>query len=337
MTQVVGTDTLEFTGYSSAHNAYVLPEIAIQNGAICTLNEDGYFDLPNGMKVKPYTAVKIRTGREEDYKPEWIDDLWDGFGAKGIVALTFWFGSLFSEQIRQTDQSFPFLEISGEPGSGKTLLIDFLWTLFGRADYEGFAPERVTVLKRNRVIHEVSNLPVVLLKAEYPMKSDHEFDWDELKTAYNGRASLSSANKSERLEDKPFKGSLTVSNIDPILKSTALSQRSICVKLSKKDHTSVSHSATNKLLRYNASEVSYFLVNAIKNTESTLATLKEKTPEFEKFINNNCEVGNSRIAKNHSQILSLLEALMPIANLSKVQVTETIKEIVSMAITRNGG
>lgn len=45
--------------------------------------------------------------------------------------------------------SFLFLEIVGEPGSGKTTLIQFLWKLFGR-DYEGFDPSKSTAAGRMR-------------------------------------------------------------------------------------------------------------------------------------------------------------------------------------------
>ncbi len=47
-------------------------------------------------------------------------------------------GRSLRSQIRKTHKSYPFLEICGEPGSGKCTLIEFLWRLCGRADYEGF-------------------------------------------------------------------------------------------------------------------------------------------------------------------------------------------------------
>ncbi|WP_215244505.1 hypothetical protein, partial [Escherichia coli] len=73
-----------------------------------------------------------------EFDTSWLSSLWDAFGAKGYVVLAFWLGSFFAEQIRKTHKSYPFLEICGEPGSGKSTLIEFLWRLCGRADYEGF-------------------------------------------------------------------------------------------------------------------------------------------------------------------------------------------------------
>ncbi|MCP5751357.1 ATP-binding protein, partial [Klebsiella pneumoniae] len=76
--------------------------------------------------------------------PAWGGDLWRAFGAKGYIALAFWLGALFAEQIRAVQKSYPFLEVVGEPGSGKSTLLEFLWRLSGRPDYEGFDPSKST-------------------------------------------------------------------------------------------------------------------------------------------------------------------------------------------------
>jgi ABC-type uncharacterized transport system ATPase component len=49
----------------------------------------------------------------------------------GFLALKAWllsrsgFGSLFAEQIRAAQSSYPFLEVVGEAGAGKSTLIEF--------------------------------------------------------------------------------------------------------------------------------------------------------------------------------------------------------------------
>jgi len=100
--------------------------------------------------------------------------LWQCFGAKGMAALTFWFGSLFAEQIREMDESYPFLEIVGEAGSGKSTLIEFLWKLLGRSDYEGFDPSKSTHAARTRNLAQVSNLPVVLIESDRENQGTHK-------------------------------------------------------------------------------------------------------------------------------------------------------------------
>lgn len=43
----------------------------------------------------------------------------DGWGLKGIITLIGFLGSLIAQQIRAKQKSYPFLEIVGEPGTGK--------------------------------------------------------------------------------------------------------------------------------------------------------------------------------------------------------------------------
>jgi len=67
--------------------------------------------------------------------------------------------------VRITDKSYPFLELIGEAGSGKSTLIEFLWKLLGRDDYEGTDPTKSTLAGRTRTFGQVGNLPMVLIEA----------------------------------------------------------------------------------------------------------------------------------------------------------------------------
>lgn len=57
---------------------------------------------------------------------------------RGTVVLVWWLACLHAEQIRQLQKTLCFLELVGEGGSGKSTLIEFLWKLVGRIEYEGF-------------------------------------------------------------------------------------------------------------------------------------------------------------------------------------------------------
>ncbi len=48
------------------------------------------------------------------------------------MALAWWMGSSFAEQIRAMHSSYPFMEIVGEAGAGKSRLIELMWKLSGR-------------------------------------------------------------------------------------------------------------------------------------------------------------------------------------------------------------
>ena len=184
--------TIDFTGYTREHGAYIYGDVAVREGKVFKLNEEDFFDMDRlSIKTLSQSVILNLNTDLEKFDTEWLDIIWQCFGAKGLVALAFWFGSLFAEQIRQHQKSYPFMEIIGEPGAGKSTLIEFLWKMCGRIDYEGFDPTKGTPVARARNFAQVGNLPVVLIESERE-KTDgsqtKQYDWDELKTAYNGRS-----------------------------------------------------------------------------------------------------------------------------------------------------
>jgi hypothetical protein len=84
-------------------------------------------------------------------------------------------------------KSFPFIELVGEPGTGKSTLLSFLWKLFGRSNYEGIDPSKSSISGLLRTFRQVSNLPVVLLESdrEGDKGTVKQFDWNALKTLYD--------------------------------------------------------------------------------------------------------------------------------------------------------
>jgi hypothetical protein len=144
-------ETIDFVGYSKEHAAYILGDVAVKDGKVYDLNAEDYFEIGrlNIKTLLQSLRLDINT-TAKDYTDAWFAPLWTAFGVKGIVALAFWLGSLFAEQIRARDKSFPFLEAVGEAGAGKTTLIEFLWRLVGREDHE---PEERAHLQEPRADH----------------------------------------------------------------------------------------------------------------------------------------------------------------------------------------
>ena len=139
----------------------------------------------------------------------WQQDLWDSFGPQGIVCLAYFLGSAFAKEIRSEQMSFPFLRITGEPGTGKTTLTQFLWKFYKRDNYEGFDPKRATFSAQARVFDQAENEPVVLID-EFPNEASPYFDWDNIKVAYDGRSIRVSSNHSGVIENTEFKGSIVI-------------------------------------------------------------------------------------------------------------------------------
>lgn len=150
-------EAIHFTGYSAEHGAYVFGEIGVHQGRVVARNDDDYFDFGKH-------AVKLRTAeqllRHIAYDPDRLDTSWlpalvTAYVSRGLVTLAFWFGSLFAEQIRATQQSLAFLEITGIPGPGKSTLIEFLWKLYGRHGFEGNDPAKTTTAAMARILGKV--------------------------------------------------------------------------------------------------------------------------------------------------------------------------------------
>jgi hypothetical protein len=158
--------TINFLGYARELGGWIFPKQAVFNGVLHQVNEDDFIDLPDGRQVKTsFRQDAVTLGKVEDaHQPEiWLDDFKAAFGVKGLAALAFWSGSFFAEQLRKTQASYPFLELSGDPGTGKTTLLQFLWKLSGREGYEGIELSKASHAGRWRSLEQLANLPLVLM------------------------------------------------------------------------------------------------------------------------------------------------------------------------------
>lgn len=343
--RIKSIQTIDYIGYSREHKAYVLGDLAVKDGSIAKINKEDYFSFPGKLHLKSLSQKSVTLSINPDpkkYDPQWIKYVWQAFGEKGIVALTFWFGTLFAEQIREHDKSYPFLEIVGEAGTGKSTLIEFLWKLNGRQDYEGFDPSKSTMAGRSRNFTQVSNLPIVLIESDRERvgtdKKPHikGFDWDELKTAYNGRSirSRGVANAGNDTYEPPFRASIIISQNNPVDASDAIMQRICHLFFDRASQSPKTRLAAIELERMPMEKVSYFILLALLNEAQVLNTMREKVPVYEQEILSNGNVKSSRLAKNHAQIMALLDALAPIIGLREDVHTATHEFIMEMAIER---
>ncbi|TCP13793.1 Toprim domain-containing protein [Crenobacter luteus] len=340
---IKSVQTIDYIGYSKEHGCYVWGDIAIQGGKIVPLNEEDFFDLDK-LSIKTLSqsvALRLNTD-EKDFDTEWLAHLWRCFGAKGIVALAYWFGSLFAEQIRERQKSYPFLEIVGEAGAGKSTLIEFLWKLCGRSDYEGFDPAKATTAARARNFAQVANLPVVLIESDRDSadtahgRPAKNFDWDELKTAYNGRSVRSRGMKNGGNEtyEPPFRGAIVISQNATVAASDAVMQRICHLYFERAGHTEATKAAAGRLETASMDSLSGFLVRACRAEEQVLQALDTYTPQHEQHLLSLPTVRHFRIAKNHAQLLALVDALHHVVPLTEEQHSAAYRQIEAMAAER---
>lgn len=334
--------TIDFIGYTKEHGAWVFDDLAVKGGQVHALNDEDYFDLGK-LSIKSLNkSVDLRINSEmNDYDASWLKHLWDCFGAQGLVALAYWLGALFAEQIRDLQESYPFLEISGEPNAGKSTLIEFLWKLCGRTAYEGFDPQKATVAARARNFAQVANLPIVLIESDREIGEGDKikqkgFDWDELKTAFNGRSVRSTGvkNGGNDTREPPFRGALVISQNARVAASDAFMQRVMQIWLEAKPVTEESRILFKQLASFPVKHCSQFILRATQAEAEILKTLTERYATYVKVLDANKNVRQQRIIHNHAQLMALSDALRHLVKFSDDAHLAVLDEIIAMAEKR---
>ncbi len=333
-------ETIDFVGYSKDHKAYLLGDVAVRDGALVLANEEDYFEFDK-LRLKT-TQKSIRMEIQQDdanYRTDWLPWLWLCFGTHGMIALTFWFGSLFAEQIRAAHKSFPFLEATGEAGAGKTTLLTFLWKLLGRSDYEGFDPSKSSKAGRARAMGQISGMPVVLLEADRnePDKAHAKtFEWDELKDFFGGGtlATRGVRNGGNDTYEPPFRGTIVISQNAAVDASEAILTRIVKLHFKRPEVTTESRIAADNLNQLQVEELSHFLVKAIKAEALVLKTFADRVKHWEGALRERKEIRIERVIKNHAQMLALLDCLGLILDLPPVIVKDTRTALSQLAEDR---
>lgn len=333
--------TVDFVGYSAQHKTYLLGDYAVHDGQVLQANEEDYFEVGKLSIKSLQRSIVLQVNQDAEAQDKsWPQHLWAAFGAPGYVALAYWFASLFAEQIRAEQMSFPFLEIVGEPGSGKTTLIQFLWKLFGR-DYEGFDPSKSTAAGRMRTFTQVSNLPIVLIESDRETKTGNSahvrsFDWDELKDAYNGRSVRTTGVRTGGNEtyEPPFRASIVISQNNQVQASQAIMERICHMTFTTHGHTPESFASAKKLETYEMEQLSGFLLTCLRLEVEVQATFKAETDQVTTWLLEQDGIHKPRIAKNHAQLLVAVMAMSRLMRMSDAQFAAVRAQIVAMAQER---
>lgn len=332
--------TIDYIGYSKEHGCYVFGDLAVRGGVVEKANAEDYFEFKQLRLKTLQKSIRLEIARtDEGYRAEWLDWLWTCFGAQGIVALAYWFGSLFAEQIRAEYQSFPFLEVTGEAGAGKSTLLMFLWKLLGRPDEEGKDPSKMSKAGLRRWMGQVSGMPLVLLEAD---RSDTDrtaakaYDWDELKPLFNGGTLGVTGVKTAGNEtyEPPFRGAIVISQNATVAASEAILTRIVKLHFVRPDVTSQSRAAADNLNHLSAMDVSHFLLMAAKGEQKVMETFREQVKVHEQALRELKEIRIERIIKNHAQLLALVDALRLVVPLTDRQHAATQRELMAMALAR---
>ncbi len=331
---------VDFVGYSREYGIYILGDLAVKDGVTKPLNDEDFFDFGK-LNIKTLNkSVSLNVNADlKELNPVWEKNLYTAFKENGLISLAFWFGSLYAEQVRGLDKTYPFLELIGEPGSGKSTLIEFMWRLCGRPDEEGFDPVKSTAAARARRLSQVANLPVVLIEGDRGDEKDMKqksFDWDELKTAYNGRSPRSRGVKNAGNEtyEPPFRGTIVISQNAEVQASQAVLERIIHIKTDRKGHNTETRQAARALETMPIEQVSGFILKCAIAEKRVIALYKEKVPHYEALLAENDDLKTHRIIKNHAQIMAMLDCLTLVTDFKVSQIEAAKEKLVELALQR---
>lgn len=323
-------ELINYVGYHKEHQTYVLCDIAVQNGRRFRINKEEYFELPRKINLKARTPFPLEINNNaSDYTDAWVKDLLDAYDVRGMVALTAFFGSLFAQQIRSMHKSFPFVELVGEPGTGKSTLLSFLWKLLGRSNYEGIDPSKSSISGLLRTFRQVSNLPVVLLESdrEGDKGTVKQFDWNALKTLYdNGSLGAKGVkNGGNETYEPPFMGTLIISQNAEIVSTEAVMGRIVQYKFLKEQMSKKGLYASRNLERYEQSQLSQFILLCVEKEKAILEAYRLGMEKYDEVLHNEkYNIKSSRVIHNHAQMLSLFDALC--LHVLKDLVPETVQQ-----------
>jgi len=331
-------DTIDFVGYSKEHGAYIYNDFAVKDGKYIQANSEDYIEIDK-LSVKTLSqSFKFEIGKSHQYDANWPELVYKAFDTKGLVALTFWFGSLFAEQIRAAQKSFPFLEIVGEPGSGKTTMIEFLWKTMGLENTEGFDPSKSTFASIRRKFAQVSNMPIVLLEGDREEASKYKkFDFNQLKDSYNGRAfgERGIKNGGNETYAPAFKAAIVIAQNADVQASDAVRERIVHLKFDKSHHSIEGRKASDVLDQIPVEFVSHFLLKAISHEKEVMEHIKKVARRYENDLLSHPKIKNIRIAKNHAQIMAISDCMLKVTGLGDKYTEELHGYIEDLAIERD--
>ena len=334
-------ETIPYIGYCKERKAYIFNQYAVAHGQVYEKNQEDYFEI-NSLNIKStFDMTSMRPCK--NFNLNWFNDFLIVFGIKGLVCLTFWFGTLFAEQIREKFGAWPFLEITGEAGAGKSFLIEFLWSLIGRPGYEGINPTTASLSGRSRTLSQVSNMPVVFIESDTndpntPVKhKQRTFHFDELKPLFNGRSPrvLGIKSNDNNTDDEPFRGAVVISQNNKVSGSEAILSRLIYVYYDKSHHQGqYSRDAAERLQRLSTDDVSGFLFEALKQEKSILSNITETFPNNRNTIMQLPNMKTERIGLTHGLLMSCLQALCEVLPITDNIKAKSLNYINELAIER---
>lgn len=264
--------------------------------------------------------------------PKWLELFITAFGAKGLVALAWWMGSLHASSIRARRGSYPILNITGGPGTGKSGLISALWLLLEESEGKSTRITSMTKAALQRTLFTPHDWPVVLDECWDGMSDgDAEFiDWDSLKACYSGTTMRRLTASDKTTQETRFQAALVIMG-GPVY-SPSLGQRIVNVELARDTHTEETRAAIASFKQLTLPELGEFKTAAKHQRAQVLNLMHRMEMKYaDCLIEDTNNFITQRDATNHAQLRVMLDALADLYAMPDEQIQQAHALVHQMA------
>lgn len=337
-------ETIPFIGFDETNRAYVFPNVGYQEGKCYPVNSHGYIAFNDcGLKT---TLKNVNFLHSKKFDKKILPDFIKIFYLNGLAALGYWTASLFTRQIKEVHQSFPFLELTGEKEAGKTTLIRFLWKMFGRENYEGIDILTTSESSRGRTLSQLSNLPVVLVESDReadlskgrggrPSKS---VDWDDFKKIFDLDGVLMSRGvktNDNQVNESIFRGALVITQNESVNSSDATMSRIVHLHCTTAHKKIENRAIADRLKKMSVEDLAGYLHLALTNEKQYLAKFFTAFDYHRLNLTKFTNIKSQRIIDNHAQLMAACDALTVLFdNLEKPVLDQVFGHLVGRAKER---
>jgi len=134
--------------------------------------------------------------------------------------------------------------------------------------------------------------------------------------------------------EPPFRGAIVISQNAEVSASEAVLSRIVHLYFDRSAQTPDTRIAAELIERMELEQVSGFAVRAALAEAKVLATFAERQPVYDKALQARSEIRSQRVAKNHAQVMALVDALHLVTPLTEEQRGAAIKLLAEMAVER---
>lgn len=256
--------------------------------------------------------------------PKWLDLFITAFGTQGLIALAWWAGAFHAQRIRELQATYPILQITGGAGVGKSTLVANLWKLAGTSEPDHLRYDTCSMGALLAILARTVNRPVVLEENNY----GKVLGWETLSHCYDGAVLPMRVSGTEKTVNTfNFQGALAfVGGYDEVLNS-----RIVNIHLQRQPRTDSHRSAVGALHDLQITEMAQFVEAVRANREQVVYRLGH-VPAYTESLRNETAPGlNPEIARNHAQLLALLDVLHDLFNIPTQVLHHAHTEVCGMA------